>query len=77
MMAFLHKEGSRGRPHGSRFVWVIVCVRPTLGYLHRIHLSHLTEIQTSKVLKSFFQYQIGKMRKQVENKKVGPDIYLQ
>ena len=43
---FLHKEGSRSRLRGSRFVWVIMCVRPTLGYLHRIHLSHLT----SKVL---------------------------
>ena len=50
-MIFLHKEGSRGRPRGFRFVWVIICVRPTLGYLHRIHLSHLTEIQPSKVLK--------------------------
>ena len=50
-MVFLHKEGSRGRPRGSRFGRVIMCVWPTLGYLHRIHLSHLTEIQTSKVLK--------------------------
>ena len=53
-MVFLHKEGSRGRPRGSRFVWVIMCVRPTLGYLHRIHLSYLTQIQTSKGLKKFF-----------------------
>ena len=33
-MVFLHKEGSRGRPRGSRFVWVIMCVWATLG----IHL---------------------------------------
>ena len=38
-----------------------------LGYLHRLHLSHLTKIQTSKVLKWFFWYQIGQIRKQVEN----------
>ena len=31
-IVFLHKEGSRGCRRGSRFVWVIMCVRPTLGY---------------------------------------------
>ena len=30
-MVFLHKEGSRGRPRGSRFVWVIMCVWATPG----------------------------------------------
>ena len=30
-MFFLHKEGSRGRPCGSRFVWVIMCVWATPG----------------------------------------------
>ena len=43
-MVFLHKEGSRSRPRGSRFVWVIMCVWATCGKLHRIHLSHLTEV---------------------------------
>ena len=52
-MFLLHKDVSRRRPRGSRFVWVIICVRPTSGYLHCIHISHLTEIQTSKILKLF------------------------
>ena len=27
-MVFLHKKGLRGLAHGSRFVWVIMCVAP-------------------------------------------------
>ena len=34
MFFFLHKEGTRGRPHGSRFVWVIMCVRPKVVKLY-------------------------------------------
>ena len=37
-MVFLHKEGSRGRPRGSRFVWVIMCVWATPG----MPMSHLS-----------------------------------
>ena len=28
---YLNKEGSRGRPRGSRFVWVIMCFWATPG----------------------------------------------
>ena len=45
-MFFLHKKGSGGRQHGSRFLWVIMCVWHNWGYLHRFHPSNLTEIQT-------------------------------
>ena len=30
-MVFLNKEGSQGRPRGSRSVWVIMCVWATPG----------------------------------------------
>ena len=45
-MVFLHKEGSRGRPCGSRFVCVIMCVRPTLGYRRGLSINyHLVKQQ--------------------------------
>ena len=36
-MVFLHKEGSCGRPRGSRFVWVILCMWATLG-MRKVYL---------------------------------------
>ena len=49
---------------------------PPWGCICCLCCSHLTEIETSEILKLFFQYQIGTMTKRIENKKNAPNIYL-